>query len=100
MPSPRRSRSPPPEPPPRPRPSRRRANPVPDLETACSVAAAAIAAGTSVQRLELLDATTVGMVNAYQGTSYPETPCLFVEAAGNRAAAVEDLEVVVAFARE
>jgi len=72
----------------------------PDLETACSVAAAAIAAGTSVQRLELLDATTVGLVNAYQGTNYPETPCLFVEAAGNRAAAAEDLELVVTFARE
>jgi D-lactate dehydrogenase (cytochrome) len=72
----------------------------PDLESACTVAAAAIAAGTSVQRLELLDATTVGIVNAYQQTDYPEKPCLFVEAAGNRAAAVEDLELVVSFARE
>ena len=72
----------------------------PDLETACTVAAAAIAAGTSVQRLELLDAATVAIVNTYQETDYPETPCLFVEAAGNRAAAVEDLDLIVAFALE
>ena len=72
----------------------------PDLESACTVAAVAIAAGTSVQRLELLDGTTVGIVNAYQQTDYPEKPCLFVEAAGNRAAAAEDLELIVSFARE
>ncbi|MFN8224599.1 MAG: FAD-binding protein [Gaiellales bacterium] len=72
----------------------------PDLESACSVAAAAVATGASVQRLELLDAGTIAIVNAYQGTAYPETPCLFVEAAGSKAAAIEDLAVVVALGRE
>lgn len=72
----------------------------PELESACTVAATAVAAGASVQRLELLDAATVAIVNAYQGTAYPETPCLFVETAGNRVAAIEDLDVVVSFGRE
>ncbi len=71
----------------------------PDLESACRVAAAAVAAGTGVQRLELLDARTVANANAYLELSYPETPCLFVEAAGSRSSVEDDLELVLELAK-
>ena len=59
---------------------------------------AAVAAGPSISRLELLDSWTVRAVNAYEGTSYPETPCLFVEIEGARDAAEADLALVLELA--
>ena len=62
-----------------------------DLESACRVAIGAVAAGQAIHRLELLDALTIGQVNAYQGTAFPVAPCLFVEAAGQSSAVDEEL---------
>jgi len=66
----------------------------PTIEAACRTAAAAVAAGSAVTRLELLDAWTLGAINAYRGSSYPECPCLLVEAAGTEATVGADLVLV------
>jgi D-lactate dehydrogenase (cytochrome) len=55
------------------------------LDEACDTAAAVVAAGAPVSRLELLDATTLRAVNAFNGTSYAEAPTLFVEVEGDDA---------------
>ena len=70
----------------------------PTLEAACRTAAGAVAAGAAVTRLELVDAATIAAVNAYKGTTFPEAPCLFVEAAGNAGAVEADVELVRAIA--
>ncbi len=70
----------------------------PTLEAACRTAAAAVAAGSAVTRLELLDAWTLAAINAYRGSDYPEGPCLLVEAAGTEATVEADLELVRALA--
>ncbi len=66
----------------------------PTVEAACRTASAAVAAGPAISRIEMLDAWTVRAINAYEDTSYPETPCLFVEIEGARDAAEADLELV------
>ena len=66
----------------------------PTIEAACRTAAAVVAAGSAVTRLELLDASTLAAINAYRGSSYPEGPCLLVEAAGTEATVEADLELV------
>jgi D-lactate dehydrogenase (cytochrome) len=66
----------------------------PTIDAACRVAAAAVAAGSAVTRLELLDAWTLGAINAYRGSTYPEEPCLLVEAAGSEATVEADLALV------
>ncbi len=66
----------------------------PDVEAACRTAAAIVAAGVPVSRVELLDEVTVLWVNAYKGTSYPERPTLFLEASGSAAAVEADLELL------
>jgi D-lactate dehydrogenase (cytochrome) len=66
----------------------------PDVEAACRTAAGIVAAGAGVTRIELLDAWIVSAVNAYAGTSYPEGPCLFVEATGSAQVVTADLELV------
>ena len=66
----------------------------PDLEAACRTAAAIVAAGSAVTRLELLDARTIAEINAHFGTGYAEGPCLLVEAAGTEATVESDLELV------
>jgi D-lactate dehydrogenase (cytochrome) len=71
----------------------------PTIEAACSTAADAVAAGAGVTRLELLDPWMVAAVNAYSGTAFPETPCLFVESTGTRETVAGDLELVEALAR-
>ena len=48
--------------------------PFPDVESACRTAAAIVAAGGGVSRIELLDAWCMAAVNAYSGTAYPEGP--------------------------
>jgi D-lactate dehydrogenase (cytochrome) len=72
----------------------------PTVEAASRAAVAAVAAGAGVTRLELLDEMNIKAINAYSGTSYPETPCLFVEAAGTEASVEGDLELVLALAEE
>ena len=72
----------------------------PDVESACRTAAAVVAAGAGVTRIELLDAWFVAAVNAYSGTAYPEGPCLFVEATGSEELVDADLELVQAIAGE
>ena len=66
----------------------------PTIEAACRAAAAAVAAGSAVTRLELLDAWTLAAINAYRGSSYAEGPCLLVEAAGCEATVEADLALV------
>ena len=72
----------------------------PDIESACRTAASIVAAGAGVTRIEFLDAWFVAAANAYSGTSYPEGPCLFVEAAGSEELVDADLELVQAIAEE
>lgn len=64
----------------------------PSVEAACSAAAAMIAAGVAVTRCELIDATTIGALNAFSGTSFPVAPYLFVEFGGTEAGVAGDLE--------
>jgi D-lactate dehydrogenase (cytochrome) len=68
----------------------------PSLEAACRTAAAVVAAGSAVTRLELLDARSLAAINTHFGTVYDEGPCLLVEAAGGEATVEADL----AFVRE
>jgi D-lactate dehydrogenase (cytochrome) len=55
----------------------------PSVEAACRAAAALIGAGVLVTRCELLDATTIGALNAFKGTTFPESPHLFIELSGD-----------------
>src|SRR5436305_3565504 len=63
----------------------------PSVEAACRAAAAIIGAGVLVTRCELLDALTIGALNAFSGTSFPESPYLFVEFGGTEAGVAGDL---------
>ena len=69
-----------------------------ELDAACRAATAIVAAGAGVTRVELLDAWTIGAINAYQGTDFTAGPSLFVEAAGSEATVASDLELVRAIA--
>jgi D-lactate dehydrogenase (cytochrome) len=70
----------------------------PDIASACRAASAIVAAGAGVTRVELLDGWTLGAINAHRGTTLPEVPSLFVEAAGSEGAVLSDLELVQAVA--
>jgi D-lactate dehydrogenase (cytochrome) len=63
----------------------------PSVEAACRAAASLIGVGVLVTRCELLDATTIAALNAFAGTSFPESPYLFVEFGGAEAAVAGDL---------
>ena len=63
----------------------------PSVEAACRAAAAIIGAGVPVLRCELLDAVTIGALNAFSGTSFPVSPYLFVEFGGSHAGVDGDL---------
>ena len=63
----------------------------PSVESACRAAAAIIGAGVPVTRCELLDASTIAALNAFSGTSFPESPYLFVEFGGTEAGVAGDL---------
>jgi len=63
----------------------------PSVEAACRAAAGIIGSGVLVTRCELLDATTIGALNAYAGTSFPVSPYLFVEFGGTEAGVAGDL---------
>ena len=58
----------------------------PSVEAACRAAAAIIGVGVPVTRCELLDATTIAALNAFTGTTFPESPYLFIEFGGTRQA--------------
>src|SRR3954452_20666238 len=63
----------------------------PSVEAACRAAAGIIAAGVLVTRCELLDAMTIAALNAFSGTSFPDSPYLFVEFGGTEAGVAGDL---------
>jgi D-lactate dehydrogenase (cytochrome) len=71
----------------------------PRVEDACRTAAAVVAAGSAVTRLELLDAWSLAAINRHFGTAYDEGPCLLVEAAGSGASVEADLALVRETAR-
>jgi D-lactate dehydrogenase (cytochrome) len=64
----------------------------PSVEAACRAAATIIGSGVPVSRCELLDAMTIGALNAFSGTAFPESPYLFVEFGGTEAGVAGDLE--------
>ncbi|MFW5940083.1 MAG: FAD-binding oxidoreductase [Halolamina sp.] len=51
----------------------------PSVADAAAAVADAVGAGVDLAKVELLDAETVEMANAYSDTELPETPTLFVE---------------------
>jgi D-lactate dehydrogenase (cytochrome) len=63
----------------------------PSVEAAVRAAAAIIGAGVPVTRCELVDAFTIGALNAHSGTSFPVAPHLFVEYGGTEAGVAGDL---------
>ena len=63
----------------------------PSVESACRAAAGIIGSGVPVTRCELLDATTIAALNAFSGTSFPESPYLFIEFGGTQAGVAGDL---------
>jgi len=63
----------------------------PSIEAACRAAAGIIGSGVPVTRCELLDAMTIAALNAFSGTSFPESPYLFVEFGGTEAGVAGDL---------
>jgi len=54
----------------------------PSVEAACRAAASIIGAGVMVTRCELLDSMTIAALNAFAGTTFPESPYLFIETSG------------------
>ena len=66
----------------------------PSVEAACRTAAALVAAGSALTRLELLDGWTINAINAHLGTDYAAGPSLLVEAAGTESTVEADLELV------
>jgi D-lactate dehydrogenase (cytochrome) len=72
----------------------------PSVEAACRAAAAIIGVGVPVLRCELLDATTIGALNAFSGTSFPVSPYLFVEFGGSQAGVAGDLETTKELAED
>ena len=63
----------------------------PDIERAGRAAVAMIRSGMQVGRCELVDARTIGAVNAYKGTEYAPSPTLFLEFSGSGAAVERDV---------
>jgi D-lactate dehydrogenase (cytochrome) len=63
----------------------------PSVESACRAAAGIIGSGVPVTRCELLDATTIAALNAFSGTSFAESPYLFIEFGGAQAGVAGDL---------
>ncbi len=65
----------------------------PDIEAAGRAAVAMIRTGMSIGRVELVDARTVGAVNAYKNTDYAVAPALFLEFSGSEASVENDVGV-------
>lgn len=63
-----------------------------DVASAARATISAVQSGLAMQRIELLDAAMLKIVNAQSGTAMPDTgPALFVEVVGTPAAAAEHL---------
>ena len=60
------------------------------VEDAVAAAVAVIGEGIPVARIELLDAASMGVVNAFNGLSVTEAPTLFLEFHGQQAAIAEE----------
>jgi D-lactate dehydrogenase (cytochrome) len=65
----------------------------PTVDAACRAAAGMVAAGVSLTRVELVDEATVRAVNVYKGTSFAESPTLFLDFSGTKASVEGDLEL-------
>ncbi|MQY31446.1 FAD-binding oxidoreductase [Nocardia aurantia] len=67
----------------------------PTIETAVAAAVDMLGLALPVSRLELVDGPSVSAINAYRGTTHPETPALFIdlEAASAPAAAADEAEI-------
>jgi D-lactate dehydrogenase (cytochrome) len=65
-----------------------------DVEAACAMATATVAAGIPVLRLELVDPWEVRALNLYAGSGLPEAPMLFLELGGSGDALDGELEQV------
>ncbi len=72
----------------------------PTLDAAAETAIALIQSGARVGRCELVDASTIAAVNAYEHASYPERPTLFLEFLGRAAAVAEDADTAERLAAE
>ena len=64
-----------------------------DIEAAGRAAVAMIRTGMRIGRVELVDARTVGAVNAYKGTDYAAAPTLFLEFSGSEPGVESDVAV-------
>ncbi|MCL6625780.1 FAD-binding oxidoreductase [Alicyclobacillus shizuokensis] len=64
-----------------------------NLDAACQAAYGIIGAGISVGRVELVDERTVAAVNRFKQTAYEETPTLFLEFSGSRAAVQAEVQL-------
>jgi len=69
-----------------------------DIEAAGEAAAAMMRTGMQVGRVELVDARTIGAVNAFKDTDYAVAPTLFLEFSGSEAGVVRDVETARAIA--
>ena len=65
----------------------------PDIEAAGRAAVAMIRTGMGIGRVELVDARTIGAVNAYKNTDYTVGPTLFLEFGGSGAGVEDDVTV-------
>jgi len=72
----------------------------PSVKQAVDAAVAILSAGIPVARIELIDARSIRQVNLHSGTSYPESPTLFLEFHGNESGLQQDVEFAQALAKE
>lgn len=72
----------------------------PDIEAAGTAAAAMIRTGMQIGRVELVDARTIGAVNASKGTDYAVAPTLFLEFSGSEAGVESDVQSARSIAGE
>jgi D-lactate dehydrogenase (cytochrome) len=72
----------------------------PDIEVAGRAAGAMIRTGMQIGRVELVDARTMGAVNASKGTDYAVAPTLFLEFSGSEAGVESDVNTARAIAGE
>lgn len=72
----------------------------PSVDEAVNTVIETIQLGVPVARVELLDAVTMGAINRFSKTDYPESPTLFFEFHGSEAGVAEQAETVQALAAE
>ncbi len=72
----------------------------PSIQACCDTAIAAIQAGISIARVELLDEMQVRVCNVHAKLNFPESPMLFLEFHGSSASVAEQSERFGEIARE